>query len=246
MEDLHLPTHGETRLVLLVVDPYLVHVYWEVPPDELREAKEQAGEAKEVLRFYRESKTTGEDMPPEQFDVEIDLQSRNWYVHLWNPEESLYADLALKKDDGTLLTLVRSQAVHMPRVRPAIAIDQHFMRVETTERRADIVPPPPIEHDRPRENMVPSASEPHDAGPIVKPVNSAEIVRETLKNVYASVQWKPSRFGPEGKQVVDTSTPPPAESDTDLTAMAEKNLPSGLSSGELQRSRQEGAPEDKK
>jgi hypothetical protein len=237
MDDLNLSTQGKMQLVLLVVDPYLVHAYWEISP-EIREAINLAGKTKGVLRFYRDGERAGEDMFHQSFDIEIDLQSGNWYVRLWNPEESLCADLALKRDDGTLLTLARSQVVHMPRVRPATAIDQHFMRVETTERRADIVPPPPVEHDPARV----SASEPH-MGPIIRPINSAEIVRELLKNVYASVQWSPSRREPEGEEI---STPPPAETGTDLTAMAEKNLPSGLSSGVLQKSHHEGAPDKKK
>jgi hypothetical protein len=246
MDDLHLPAHAKTQLVLLVVDPYLIHAYWEVSPEKLREAKKLAEEAKCVLRFYKGGKTSLEDVPPESFDIEIDFQAGNWYVHLWSPEESLYADLALKTADGTLLTLVRSQVVHMPRVRPAIAIDQHYMRVETTERRAEIVPPPPVEHGRPLESNAPLVTEPHDAGPIAKPINSAEIVRETLKNVYASVQWRPGEFKPEAKHANEISTPQPAEPGTDLTAMAEKNLPSGLSSRVLQKSPQEGAPDTKK
>jgi len=246
MGDLHLPTQGTTRLVLLVVDPYLIHAYWEISPERLRAAIELAGQAKGVLRFYKEGKTASKDIFPESFDIEIDLQSRNWYVHLWSPEESLSADLALKKRDGTLITLIQSQVAHMPRVRPAIAIDQHFMSVEPAERRADMVPPPPVEHERPLETMVPSVSEPYDAGPIVKPINSAEIVRKVLQNVYSSVQWRPSRFDPDGGHVVGMSTSPPATSGTDLTAMAEKNLPSGLSSSVLQKSHEEGTPDIKK
>jgi hypothetical protein len=247
MDDLNLPVaYGKTRLVLLVVDPYLIHAYWEIAPERLREAKKLAGQTKAVLRFYKESKMASKDMLPEWFDIEIDLESRNWYVHIWNPEESLFADLALKRNDGTLIALARSQVVHMPRVHPAIAIDQRFMRVETTERRADIVPAPLVEHDRPRESIVPPANEPPVVRPIVRPIDSAEIVREALKDVYASVQWRHRRFEPEGVHVVAISTSLPVESDTDLTAIAERNLPSGLSSGLLQKSRQEPGPDVKR
>jgi hypothetical protein len=191
MVDPSLPAaYGETRLVLLVVDPYLVHAYWEVAPEKLREATELAKQAKAVLRFYKKSEPAIEATVPDSFDIEIDLQSRNWYVHLWSPEESLYADLALQRNDGTLVRLVGSQVVHMPRVRPAIAIDQHFMKVEPTERPAETVPAPPVEHDRPQEGIAPPANELH-IRQIIKPIDAAEIVRDKLKELYASVELRP-------------------------------------------------------
>src|SRR5690349_24854290 len=122
MDDFHLPAQVKTQLVLLVVDPYLIHAYWEVSPEKFREVKKLAEVAKCLVRFYKGGKTSREEVPPESFDIEIDFQAGNWYVHHWSPAESLYADLALNPADGTLLTLVRSQVVHMPRVRPAIAI----------------------------------------------------------------------------------------------------------------------------
>jgi uncharacterized protein len=179
--------YGKTRLVLLPVDPYLIHAYWEVAPEKLNEA---------MLRFYRSK-------PLDYFDVPVDLQSRNWYIHLWRPEESLYADLLLKKDDGTLISLVRSRVIHMPPAQPKMSIEQHFMRVEATERRAEIVPPPPQL--------------------AAKPIDAAEIVRETLKNVYASRVWRSKQFEPSGT--------PPARSAIDLTATAERSFRAGTSSG---------------
>src|SRR5262245_66399018 len=89
MDEYNLPrSYGKPRLVLLVVDPYLLHAYWEVATEKLNELQEQAAQ-QAILRFYR-SKPAYEDAPTDQFDVEVDIQSRNWYVHLWRPEESLY------------------------------------------------------------------------------------------------------------------------------------------------------------
>jgi hypothetical protein len=228
-----------TRLVLLVVDPYLIHAYWEVVPEKLHEAQEQAGQAKGVLRFYRWSKTAGEDALPDSFDIEVDLQSRNWYAHLWSPEESLYADLALKKADGTLIRLVRSQVVHVPRTRPAIAIEQRFMKVAATERRAEIVPAPPAEHDRPQEGMAPLPAE-LNVRHIVKPTGPALIVRKELEDAYPPVQSPRSRFELEPMRAVEIFTPPHGRSTTDLIAIAERSLATGLSSGTLQKSPLEG------
>src|SRR5215471_9262604 len=132
MDDPKLPgSYRKTRLVLLVVDPYLIHAYWEIAPKKRREAKEPKG-SQGVLRFYKGGEAATE-AAPDWFDIEVDVKSGSWYVRLWGPEESLYADLGLKKSDGTFVPLVRSQVVHMPRTRPAATIDQRFMRVEAEE-----------------------------------------------------------------------------------------------------------------
>jgi hypothetical protein len=232
MDDRNLPlSYGRTRLVLLAVDPYLIHAYWEVTPEKLIEAKAEAGEAQAVLRFYKARRVADESAPVDWFDVEIDLQSPNWYAHLWSAEESYYADLALRRNDGTLIRLVRSQLVQMPRTRPAIAIEQRFMKVRSTGRLAEIVSPPavlprpqPAAADLPNELKQPTA----------RPVDSAEIVRETLREVYASRHWRRQRLSSEGVRAPKISNLPPASPTIDLTAMAETRLSAGISSGMLQ------------
>jgi hypothetical protein len=252
MDDPRLPAeYGQTRLVLLVVDPYLVHAYWEVAPEKLRQAKKLAGQAKPVLRFHRESERAPGAAEADSFDVAVDLQSHNWYVHLWSPEESLYADLALKRNDGTFIRLVRSQVVHMPRVRPAIAIDQHFMKIEPTDRRAEIVPPPPVQHDRAQKDIIPAASElpvEEIKPPVedIKLIDAGEIVREKLKELYASVEPRRSQFRSNVHPVESSSPAPPStKADTDLTESAESDFDTGLSSGALQKSDLESGPDSR-
>ena len=198
--------YGKTRLVLLVVDPHLIHAYWEIARSRLRDVKRKAALGHVVLRFY-----TGKQ---DSFDVDIELQARNWYVHLWSPEESLYADLAVKMNDGTLIRLARSKVVHLPRTRPVIAIEQHFMKVDPAERRAELVAAPPVEHQTPR--------------PGGAPIDYPAIVTERLRQVYASTAWRPA-IEPGAEPV----SPIPVETPSDLTAIAEEKLTTGLSSGEL-------------
>ena len=207
MDESSLPgAYGKTRLVLLVVDPHLIHAYWEIARSRLRDVKRKAALGHVVLRFY-----TGKQ---DSFDVDIELQARNWYVHLWSPEESLYADLAVKMNDGTLIRLARSKVVHLPRTRPVIAIEQHFMKVDAAERHAELVPAPPVEHQTPR--------------PGGAPIDYPAIVTERLRQVYASAAWRPA-IEPGAEPV----TPLPVETPSDLTAIAEEKLTTGLSSGEL-------------
>ncbi|PYR68960.1 MAG: hypothetical protein DMG20_08430 [Acidobacteria bacterium] len=185
MDEYNLPeSYGKTRLVVLAVDPYLIHAYWEIAPPELDEASRHAGKSKAVLRF---TKGTNQDEHADWFDVDIDLQSRNWYVHLWSAEESYRVDLGLKRSDGTLIRLVPSQLVLMPRSLPAPEIDQRPTRVDPTERRAETVPVPSPQQD-PQQETIPLSNLPEPDARLVPPlpIDSAKITREQIKTAYAS------------------------------------------------------------
>ena len=231
MDEYNLPeSYGKTRMVVLAVDPYLIHAYWEIAPPELDEAKRHAGKTKAVLRFH-EGTNHGEYA--DWFDVDIDLQSRNWYVHLWSVEESYRVDLGLKRSDGTLFRLVPSQLVLMPRSLPAPEIDQRPARVDPTERRAETVPVPSPQQDPQQETIAPLSNS-LDASPIPPtPIDSAKIILEQLKTAFASRQWRWDPLAVETARTANTHTERPA---TDLTAMDETKLTTGLFSGPLQSS----------
>jgi len=104
---------GPPKLTLLAVDPYLVHVYWDfdlakLPPDT----------AAALLRFYDEST---------HFDVDVDLRTRNWYVPLWSPAKTYYADLGAFTTAGEFIPLVRSNTVQTPRAWPVAEMEHRFV-----------------------------------------------------------------------------------------------------------------------
>jgi hypothetical protein len=244
MDNLTLPfTYGKSRLILLPVDPYLMHAYWKISPEELRQANKQAESAQPVLRFYKSANITDEAV--DRFDIEIDLRSHNWYVHLWSAEQAYYADLALRQNDGTMIRVVRSKVVRMPRPVPAIAVDQHFMKARTEGEAAQpqIVPAP-----RPEPQPAPIAPladvslpvtrevKPAET-PITKQIDSGNIVREKLRELYASVQRLRGSHGTESGTQRPMRKPPPSTgiSRIDLSDAAEKKFEAGLSSSSLQR-----------
>jgi hypothetical protein len=231
MDEYNLPeSYGKTRLVVLAVDPYLIHTYWEIAPPELDLAKRHSGNTKAVLRFH---KRTNQGEYADWFDIDIDLQSRYWYVHLWSAEESYCVDLGLKRSDGTLFRLVPSQLVLMPRSLPAPEIDRRPAKVEPTERPAEKVPVLCPQQD-PKQETIASLSNLLDAVPIPPtPIDSAKITLEQLKTAYASRQWRWDLFEVETAPAANTPTESPA---MDLTAMDETKLRTGLFSGPLQSS----------
>jgi hypothetical protein len=148
LEEGELPdSYGRTRLVVLAVGPYRVHAYWEVRPDELAEARTRLGDrqhsARVVLRFHDTlAGRATEQGTARCFDVEVDLQSRNWFVDLWSADKTYYADIGLKGDGGQFVPLARSNLVRTPRAWPVSEVGEYFMSVEPGQQRGESVPPP--------------------------------------------------------------------------------------------------------
>jgi hypothetical protein len=246
--------YDKTRLVVLPVDPYRIYAYWEVPSEIIKATQEEGGDTRAVLRFCKEDKAPAENRLVESFEIEIDLQSANWYVPLWTAEETYRVDLALKRKDGNIIPLGQPQLVQMPRTRPTSGLDESFMSVDAAQRRAEIVHPVP-----PRQ--APAQVYPHverkPATPrrlIDRVIQAAEIVKEKLHAVYRSLishlpfsrRTEASGTVPESKpesarmtSTLSQSTFSQTRSAGDLTTMAEAKLHSAVSSDAYQRRRKE-------
>ncbi len=119
-EPVDLPaSYGETRVVLLPVDPYQLHVYWEVTSDDLEKTKDRlddkCGQAQAILRFYDITNMIFDGTNAHaSIDVDVDMQERKWFGHLSSPAKSYLVDLGLKTEDGQLVPLVRSNRAETP------------------------------------------------------------------------------------------------------------------------------------
>ena len=108
----------ETDLCLLVVDPHNIHAYWHVRGDDLARARTAGGQdAPLVLRLYDITFIDfSRSRPHGFFDVQVNGLHSNWYIHLWEPAKSYIADLGLRRHDGTLVALARSNVISTPRI----------------------------------------------------------------------------------------------------------------------------------
>jgi hypothetical protein len=127
-------SYGETRVVLLPVDPYLLHVYWEITLVELRKAKHRLGDdygrSQAVLRCYDVTNIIFDGTNAHSsFNVDIDLQAKNWYVSLWNPEKSYLVELGFRTEGA-------------PPVWLAPKADEHYMLVTGDYALVETVPAP--------------------------------------------------------------------------------------------------------
>ena len=120
-------SYGQTDLTLLAVHPCLVYAYWELTPQDLKAATENASqEAKPlvpVLRFYDVSIAA----IPRSFDVEVNVEATNWYVPLWRPAQSYCAELGVKDKNDNFTLLARSNIVHSPPALPSANVDVEYV-----------------------------------------------------------------------------------------------------------------------
>lgn len=236
-------SYGQTRIVLLPVNPYLVHAYWEVTPSRLEEVRDCLSdgheEARGTLRFYETvGMVSGAVNGRSRFDIDIDLQTRNWYVHLWGPEKSYWVDLGLRAEDGRFVALARSNVVQTPPAWPAVNTDDRYMLVETEQRGTDGIPTP-------LDSIAAKAStgalpETRPAGldfadaatskVTARPPDSVEILRRKLAELFAFRGWAGPllRFEEPARPDIPVSTG--EETGVDLTEMSENNLAFGISS----------------
>ena len=121
-------------VVLLPVDPSLIHAYWILSPENVATARLPLGKgyerAEAVLRFHANHLSSAGSNGLRSFDVRVDLDAPNWYVHLWTPDKSYYAELGLRSEDGRFFPFARSNVVEMPRVGPAAGEGAHHMLLE--------------------------------------------------------------------------------------------------------------------
>jgi hypothetical protein len=247
-----LPTsYGRSKVTLMAVDPYLVYAYWDLDLSRLPASAQSA-----VLRFYDASELA----PATSFDVDVDLRAPNWYVHLWSPGKSYYADVVVKTAEGEFVPLATSNRVQTPRAWPAAETQAPIVRqavspAKAGEARKPIAPVvwPPARGTQPALSIQEPPARPRKLEVRIeapKPVHADEVLHQKLVEIYALRSWQPrpalvaaaaSSSAPAQPLVVETPrrgqvrTPAPAAVPVDLTALAEHKffpgLPSSLVSG---------------
>jgi hypothetical protein len=128
-----LPVHyGEERISLMVRDPYLAYVYWEVSPSRIEKEKAWFGwSGKLTVRVYD---VTGVQFDGRNavgyYDQEVNGPVGSWYFDLGRPAHSFLADIGLLSPEGRFLTLARSNYVMMPRDGVSDVVDEEWMLVD--------------------------------------------------------------------------------------------------------------------
>jgi hypothetical protein len=115
---------GKAKVVLLPVEPYTVHVYWELNPEAQKRAGkglgQESSQVQPILRFYDVTGVFYDGTNARGFfDIPVDLPDRNCYVKLWSPHKTYFVDLGWRTEQGTFIALGRSNTADTPRAWPA-------------------------------------------------------------------------------------------------------------------------------
>jgi len=102
--------YGRTCIVLMPRDPSWMFCYWEVQPQAL-----QVNFSCAVIRVFEfnESPVNG-SQERFAFEIDIPLESRNWYINVGEPGRSWFIELGLMTADGRFILLARSNRIRLP------------------------------------------------------------------------------------------------------------------------------------
>lgn len=102
-------------LVLLVIDPFWVHAYWQIPRLALEAARRRIGEPTARLVLRVRDVTDRDDAPGDSFDVtDISSPSGNYYLNFGKPRRTLFAEIGVRARDGRFSVICRSNRVDLP------------------------------------------------------------------------------------------------------------------------------------
>lgn len=133
--------YGDTKIVLLVQDPYWTHVYWEISHKKREELgllpRGEHGKQM-VLRVYDvtgvESVFNGLNANS-FFDVYVNDYTNNWYINVPEYDRSYCVDLGVIID-GNFIVIARSNIVRVPRGSVSPFYDEEWMIVTDDILRA--------------------------------------------------------------------------------------------------------------
>lgn len=110
--------YGDTRIVLMVRDPYWLHTYWEVNGQRRQELNYDS--SRECLRVYDTENW-------DYFDIEVSGEAKNWYVKVPAPNRTYCVEIGFKTPDGKFIAAARSNWVTTPLDRMSDVIDEQWM-----------------------------------------------------------------------------------------------------------------------
>ena len=130
----HIPLdYNVTKIMLMVRDPYWLYTYWSIS-DETRDQVARIRPWDHLSLTLRVFDVTNVQFDGTNsnyyFDINVDRQCKNWYVHVGGPNRSFCIDLGFIMDNGAFYTIARSNAVLTPRDNVSDIIDEEWMVIE--------------------------------------------------------------------------------------------------------------------
>ncbi len=218
-------SYGATRLILLPVEPYLVHVCWEISPEDAKRLnRSMATRLRPPVAVLRFHDVTGSDSSDQNaasfFDVPIDLRAGNWYVHLWSPGRSYFVEMGLRTADTRFFPIARSNSADLPGSGSSSQSDEQYMLVSGTYDLMTMLSP--------AEKEMLKGGPP----PPVRKTKGAKRAPESVPRIFPP----PCTLLPSTPPLRRFQSRRKRSKMPDLTEMSERSFMPGISSGEKDRS----------
>jgi hypothetical protein len=124
------------RLVVMVRDPYWLHVYWELAPRSVERAQSALGQhwhtTKPVLRLFRLSSDGTAEL---QREIVIHGGVNHWYVDVQTPPQSYRMEIGYLASSGQFFCLARSNAVTTPPAATSDSVDENWVDIDENADR---------------------------------------------------------------------------------------------------------------
>lgn len=133
-------SRDQDRVVVMVRDPYWLHVFWEISSESIQRTEAALGpdwyQAKPVLRLLDvSSEDTTSSTESTVADIEIHGGVNNWYIPLDGTSRSYRIDVGYITLKGRLFVLARSNVVNPPRPGASDVSDTHFSSIREESER---------------------------------------------------------------------------------------------------------------
>jgi uncharacterized protein len=128
------PDYNDTRIVLMVRDPYWLHTYWNTSQETREHISKMFFDWERIpltLRIYDITNINFNGSNSNYyFDISINHNSNNWYIHVGGPDRSFCVDLGFLQENGNFYMITRSNIVTTPRDNVSDVIDEEWMIIE--------------------------------------------------------------------------------------------------------------------
>ena len=149
----------ETQVVLLPVDPYLAHAYWEIAGTDLEHLRShgEIGSKQQLsVRIYDASIPDDKHTGP-VIELHLPLHQSKCYIPLSQPDRSYVAKIGMIGRERQFISLAESNVIRMPRawpVKPLVHTQpqekQHPFIRKATQRSKDTLYSQPRELGKPK------------------------------------------------------------------------------------------------
>jgi hypothetical protein len=133
------PNYNDTRMILMVRDPYWLYTYWNVnahTKSQIAAGSRNFEELQLVLRVYDVTDLKFDGAHSNYyFDINLNHYTNNWYINVAQPHRSFCVDLGYISENGDFMTIVRSNIVTTPRDNVSDVIDEEWMIIEEDFRK---------------------------------------------------------------------------------------------------------------